>query len=61
MSEPFLEEQLRRLREMSERMTEVHNRLRGLERPAPTDRPSQRARHAPHRPSRRHSTARRRT
>jgi hypothetical protein len=53
MSDPFLEEQLKRLREMTERISEAHNKVNGLGRPASADRPSRDSDHAEPRPGRR--------
>lgn len=57
MSQPFLEEQLRRIREMTERISEAHNKVYGFEKPADADRPTQDAAHDEDRPTHRRDPA----
>ena len=59
MSEPFLEEQLKRIREMSDRVSDMRNRIRDVEKHSSADRSSPSSSHAPQRPSRRHPASRR--
>ena len=61
MSDPFLEEQLKRLRQMSQRISEAHNKVRDFGKPASVDRPAQGSAHGEHRAARRsRATPRRR-
>ena len=60
MSDPFLKEQLKRLREMSERIAEAHNSVRELGRRPLKDLPSRESDNAEHRPARRNPSAHRR-
>ena len=51
MSEPFLEEQLRRIREMTQRISEAHNKVQGFEKPADANRLPQDSAHDEDRPT----------
>lgn len=57
MSQPFLEEQLKRIREMSEQISEAHSKIGDIGRASSIDRPSQDTTHAQHRPARRRHPA----